>query len=366
MIRKLAEVGEYFRLPGKVYSYTTMKSGNINATYCVAFRREDATLKSYIFQRINTRVFKNPVEIMENIDRVTEHIRAKKEGGVSLHFHHSAGGLNYMLDDENAFWRVMNYIDSETYDISDDLSVIYETGVAFGQFQLRLSDFDGSALHETIPNFHNTKKRLDDLFAAASRNAAGRADVVAAELAYIASVREQAERLSVAFARGEFPARVTHNDTKCNNVLFDKKTKKPLVVIDLDTVMPGMSMYDFADAVRFIANTVVEDEADTSKVFFDTAKFRAFAKGFIGATHGTLAPIEIQSLVKATYAITIELAARFLDDYITGDKYFKCVYPKHNLVRTRCQLQLAKDIFRKWDELEWIVRDVIEKQDTGN
>ena len=144
------------------------------------------------------------------------------------------------------------------------------------------------------------------------------------------------------FENGEIPKRVTHNDTKCNNVLFDSVTKEPIVVIDLDTIMPGMSMYDFADAVRFIANTAVEDEPDTSKVFFDTAKFRAFANGFIGATKDSLTEIEIENLVKATFSITIELASRFLDDYITGDKYFRCEYPKHNLVRTRCQLQLAK------------------------
>ena len=130
-------------------------------------------------------------------------------------------------------------------------------------------------------------------------------------------------------------------------------------IIDLDTIMPGMSMYDFADAVRFIANTAVEDEPDTSKVFFDTSKFRAFARGFIGATHKSLEPVEITNLVKATFSITIELASRFLDDYITGDQYFRCAYPKHNLVRTRCQLKLAEDIARKKDELEWIISDVI-------
>ena len=181
------------------------------------------------------------------------------------------------------------------------------------------------------------------------------------EIAYISSVREKAGQLSVQFARGDIPKRVTHNDTKCNNVLFDRTTKEPIVVIDLDTIMPGMSMYDFADAVRFIANTAVEDEPDTSKVYFDTAKFRAFAKGFIGEIHHSLEPIEIQNLVKATFSITIELASRFLDDYITGDNYFRCTYPKHNLVRARCQLKLAEDIERKWNELEWIVKDVIGK-----
>ena len=358
MIRKLAVVGEYFRLPGEIYSYTTMKNGNINATYRVAFRHADGSVKSYIFQRINTHVFRDPVAIMENIDRVTEHIRAKRTGEVALHFHHSAGGLNYMLDDDDGFWRVMNYIDSTTFDLSDDLSVIYETGVAFGRFQLQLADFDGATLHETIPDFHNTKKRLDTLFAAAAADRVYRADVVTEELAYLESVRARAERLSVAFSRGEYPARVTHNDTKCNNVLFDKKTKKPLVVIDLDTVMPGMSMYDFADAARFICSSTVEDEPDTFRVFFDLEKFRALARGYVGTVRAHVTPAEIDTLVEATFAITIEIAARFLSDYLEGDVYFKTLYPEHNLVRARCQIALAKSILSQWEEMEAIIREV--------
>lgn len=199
------------------------------------------------------------------------------------------------------------------------------------------------------------------MFSHVAEDPCGRVAEVQKEIDYIASVREKAAELSVQFANGAIPKRVTHNDTKCNNVLFDRVTKEPIVVIDLDTIMPGMSMYDFADAVRFIANTAVEDEPDTSKVFFDTSKFRAFAKGFIGETYTALEPIEISNLVKATFSITIELASRFLDDYITGDQYFRCTYPKHNLVRTRCQLKLAEDIERKWDELEWIIQDIIEK-----
>ncbi len=358
MIRKLAEVGEYFRLPGEVYSYTTMKNGNINATYRVTYRHADGSVKSYIFQRINTHVFHNPVEIMENIDRVTEHIRAKRTGGVALHYHHSAKGLNYMLGDNDGFWRVMNYIDSETYDHSDDLSVIYETGVAFGRFQLQLADFDGASLHETIPDFHNTKKRLDTLFETATADRADRADAVAEELAYIASVRERAERLSVAFARGEIPARVTHNDTKCNNVLFDKRTKKPLVVIDLDTVMPGMSMYDFADAARFICSSAVEDEPDVGRVSFDLDKFRALARGYVGTVRAHVTAAEIDTLVEATYAITIEIASRFLADYLDGDVYFKILYPDHNLVRARAQIALAKSIAEQYDALEAIIREI--------
>ena len=359
MYSVLNEIGQKFRIPGELYSYQAITMGNINATYKVTYTQEDNSLKSYLFQRVNTHVFKNPVEIMENIDRVTTFIRNKCPDQITLHFHHTEEGLNYYLYEEDAFWRVVNYVESVTFNSSEDLGVIEATGKAFGNFQTQLSDFDGSLLHETIPDFHNTKKRLDTLFAHVEEDPCGRVAEVRKEIEYIASVREKAAELSVQFANGEIPKRVTHNDTKCNNVLFDRKTKEPIVVIDLDTIMPGMSMYDFADAVRFIANTAVEDEPDISKVFFDTAKFRAFAKGFIGETHASLEAVEIANLVKASFSITIELASRFLDDYLTGDRYFKCTYPKHNLVRTRCQLKLAEDIERKWDELEWIVSDVI-------
>lgn len=361
MYSTLKDIGHKFRLEGELYSYEIITIGNINSTYKVTYAKDDGGVKSYLFQKVNTHVFKNPAQIMQNIEHVTSFIREKYPDQITLHFHHTNEGLNYYVCDDDAFWRVVNFVDSITFNSSEDLKIIEATGRAFGQFQMRLSDFDGSVLYETIPDFHNTKKRLDTLFAHVEEDPLGRVSEVKSEIEYLASAREKAADLSVRFANGEIPKRVTHNDTKCNNVLFDRVTKEPIVVIDLDTIMPGMSMYDFADAVRFIANTAVEDEPDISKVFFDTAKFRAFANGFISETHGALEPIEIENLVKASFSITIEIASRFLDDYITGDKYFRCTYPKHNLVRTRCQLQLAKDIERKWDELSWIIRDVIEK-----
>ena len=361
MYSTLTEIGKKFRLAGELYTYEVITMGNINSTYKVTYMREDGSLKPYLFQKVNTHVFKNPVEIMKNIDRVTGYISEKYPDQKTLHYHHTDEGLNYYICEDNAFWRVVNYIESITFDASEDLHVIEATGKAFGQFQTRLSDFDGSVLYETIPDFHNTKKRLDTLFAHVEEDSCGRVADCAKELEYLAAVREKAGDLSVRFANGEIPKRVTHNDTKCNNVLFDRVTKEPIVVIDLDTIMPGMSMYDFADAVRFIANTAVEDEPDVSRVYFDTAKFRAFANGFIGATIDALEPVELDNLVKATFSITVELASRFLDDYLTGDLYFRCTYPKHNLVRTRCQLALAKDIERKWEELSWIIRDVTEK-----
>ena len=226
---------------------------------------------------------------------------------------------------------------------------------------MQLADFDGSVLYETIPDFHNTHKRLDGFFAHVSEDKLGRVAEAQEEIEFISSVRLKAGELSDRFNRGEFPVRVTHNDTKCNNVLFDRTTKRPLVVIDLDTVMPGMAMVDFGDAVRCIANTADEDEPDLSKVYFDTAKFRAFCKGYIGQVKNALTPDEIGNLVLAAFTIAVELGSRFLDDYLTGDTYFKTNYPGHNLVRARCQLHLAKDILKKFDELNYIVADELEK-----
>ena len=242
MYLTLNEIGKKFKLEGEFYTYEVITMGNINSTYKVTYMTTDGTLTPYLFQRVNTHVFKNPVEIMKNIDRVTSYIREKYPDQRTLRYYYTDEGLNYYVCDDNAFWRVVNYIDSVTFDASEDLHVIDATGKAFGRFQTNLSDFDGSVLYETIPDFHNTKKRLDTLFAHVEEDPCGRVADVEKELNYLASVREKAAELSVQFANGEIPKRVTHNDTKCNNVLFDRVTKEPIVVIDLDTIMPGMSM----------------------------------------------------------------------------------------------------------------------------
>ena len=347
----LQRIGSQFCLEGKFESYEIIKNGNINMTYKVTYRKSDGALKSYIFQKINTHVFENPVAIMRNIDLVTTHIRNKCVDSPTLHFHHTKNRDNYFYDTDGSFWRVMNYIDSVTFNNCSDLTVVRNTGIAFGRFQMQLADFDGARLSETIPDFHNTKMRMDTLFADAVKDPVNRVREARAELAYIASVREKACELSEKFYHGEFPVRVTHNDTTCNNILFDRETKEPLMVIDLDTVMPGMSMYDFGDAARFIASTAEEDEKDLKKVSFDKEVFRALAEGYIGELKGHVMDTEITTLPLATFSITVELASRFLDDYITGDSYFKIDYPDHNLVRTRCQLHLAKSIMAQFGEL---------------
>lgn len=355
---RLKQVGSKFRLPGTLYSYTQITNGNINKTFEVTYRHDNGTIKKYMFQRINTYVFKNPEAIMANIDRVTEHLRSKCCGGVCLHFHHTADGLNYFIPEKGECWRVMNCVDSVTYNYCDDLDIVRNTGEAFGHFHMQLSDFDASVLTETIPDFHNTKKRLETLFCDADADPVGRVAEVRAELEYIRSVADEASKLTEMYEAGEFPPRVTHNDTKINNVLFDKKTKKPLTVIDFDTVMPGMAMYDFGDAIRFAASTAGEDEPDTDNVALDLDKFKAFSEGFIPIVKESLTPVEVDTMALGAFSITIELAARFLDDYITGDKYFKINYEKHNLVRTRCQLKLARDMHEKMQEMNDVIKKI--------
>jgi len=357
LLTEINDVGKEFRLPGTAVSYEIISNGIINSTYKVNYIY-DKIKKSYIFQKINIFVFKNPDKIMHNIDLVTSHIRAKKSDKVTLHFHHTNDGKNYVVDNGN-FWRVMNYVDSITYNICEDFEIIRKAGEAFGEFQMQLSDFDGSVLYETIPDFHNTVKRLDTLFLHIQSDEYSRIASAFEEIEYIKSIREKASELSDKYNNGFFPVRVTHNDTKLNNVLFNKDTKEPMLVIDLDTVMPGMAMYDFADAVRFICNTSEEDEKDLNKVRFDKDKFKAFSEGFLSKVKKHWSKEEIDSLVLAAFSITIELASRFLDDYLTGDKYFKTSYEGHNLVRARCQLKLAQSIMEQYEELNETILNIL-------
>jgi len=359
---KIRKVGEQFLLKGELDSYGLITRGNINTTFWVKY---DNPEKFYIFQKVNTYVFREPRQIMRNIDYVTEHIRQKNKNTEKryLHFYHTENRDNFWFDENGEFWRVYNYMTGTvTYQISSDPMVLYMAGRAFGEFQTQLSDFDASLLFETIPNFHNTKKRLELFFENVERDEYGRVKEVREEIEYIASCREKASRLTEMLENGELPLRVTHNDTKINNVLFDENTKEPVVVIDLDTVMPGLAAHDFGDAVRFAANTAEEDEPDTAKVSLNLELYRAFAEGFVEATAGELSEAEINSLALGAFTIAVELGLRFLDDYITGDKYFKTTYKKHNLVRCRCQLALARDMEKKFDKMNKIVLETAQKK----
>jgi hypothetical protein len=355
---QLSSICRLFDISGDLVDYETITVGNINNTYKVIYREDDGSRNSYILQKINSYVFRDPVRIMNNIDLVTTHIRKKNTGKPSLHFHHTVNSENYYRNPDSGFWRLCNYIDSVTYNVCDDPVILRRAGQAFGEFQTQLSDFDASKLYETIPDFHNTKKRLEKLFDDADADEYGRAASVRDEIGYIKSMRGTACSLNDMLESGEIPLRVTHNDTKTNNVLFDRETREPLAVIDLDTVMPGLAVHDFGDAVRSAANTSAEDEPDLSKVSLDLDRFASFSEGFISKTAGSLSDREIDNMALGALTITIELASRFLDDYITSDKYFKVEYDGQNLVRTRCQLKLAQDMENKFCRMNTIVKEM--------
>ncbi|MBQ7670507.1 MAG: aminoglycoside phosphotransferase family protein [Clostridia bacterium] len=365
----ITEVCSIFGVPGKLVKYEPVYMGNINATYKVTYQHDDGSLKSYIVQKVNMYVFKKPKQIMSNIDLVTTYIKQKNaEAGINdtrsfMHFYHTHTGKrqNFYVDNDHAFWRISKYIEnSMTFEVCDSLFAIEEAGRAFGKFQSTLCDFDASQLYETIPNFHNTKKRMTDFMKHVVEDSCDRVDSVTPEIEYLVSVSEKASMLTEMLECGELPLRVTHNDTKINNVLFDKDTERALVVIDLDTVMPGLVAHDFGDAVRFAANTAAEDEKDTSKIAFDLKKYEAFTRGFLPEVREALTKNEVDTLMLGAFTMTVELATRFLDDYITGDNYFKTRYPGHNLVRARSQIALARDIQRKSGKMNQIVKEVYE------
>ena len=354
--KKLEQVCREFRIEGDYVGHELIQAGNVNKTYHVKFILPNGNPKSFLLQNVNTYVFKNPVQVMENIGNVTEHIRAKRPGQVALHFHHTTDRKTYYPDGDN-FWRMTNYIPSVTFGAVNDLNVVRNAGKAFGEFQGQLSDFDSNQLFETIPGFHNTRKRFANLDKSVAADPCGKVCEVKAELDYLNSVRDLACTLTDLCEAGQLPLRVTHNDTKINNVLFDQKTGEALVVIDLDTVMPGLVGHDFGDAVRFAANYVEEDCPDHEKAGLNLDVFRAFTEGFLSVTANALTEKEIDTLALSSFVLTVELAVRFLDDYIQGSPYFKINYPDHNLVRTRCQIALAKDIQKHLDEMNRCVAE---------
>ena len=356
LFRKLQDVCKLFCIDGTFLGYDTIQVGNVNKTYEVKFLMPDGLRKSFLVQNVNTYAFRHPVELMDNIDKVTEHIRSKKPGQLALHFHHTADRKTYVADGDN-FWRMTNYISSVTFNNVEDPKIVRNAGHAFGEFQMQLADFDTNALFETIPNFHNTVKRFEKLDASVAADPVGRVAEVREELEYLQSVREMACRLTNMQLAGELPLRVTHNDTKINNVLFHPETGSAMVVIDLDTVMPGLVGHDFGDAIRFAANFVEEDCPQPEKAGVNLEVFRNFAEGFLEMTAKTLTENELATLALSCFCLTVELSTRFLADYIDGDLYFKVNSPDHNLVRTRCQIALAKDMQRKMAEMERIVRD---------
>ncbi len=359
--QEIKKVCDKFDIKGEYRSFEVVNSGHINTTYRVYYFR-NGELKDYILQCVNTYVFQNPVAVMENISSVTEYIRAKiKEKQATakrnvLHYAKTEDGQYYTFMEDGSFWRCCRYIDdSICFETTDDLKVVEEAGIAFGEFQLYLADYPVKDLNIVIPHFHNTIMRFDALKEAVERNEAQRLDEVKELLEAYMRLEEIATRPYRLQKAGVLPLRVTHNDTKPSNILFDQTTKEHLSVIDLDTVMPGLVAFDFGDAIRVIASTGAEDERDLSKVALDIDKYEAFAKGFVSTVNLRLTEAEQKNLALGAVAMTVECGIRFLTDYLNGDKYFRIHYPDQNLVRARCHLVLAEDMVRRLEEMQTIV-----------
>lgn len=348
-----------FDIAGEPVDAEVCNTGHINRTYIVTTLSCN-TVRKYILQRINTSVFTKPDELMHNIDNVTSYLRRKifAEGGdpdretLSIV---KCGNSLYKTDDEGGFWRVYIFVPgTRSYDSADTPEMLEAAGLAFGRFQKRLSNYPAAELHETLPNFHDTVKRFNDFITAVNEDRAGRASSVNKEIEFIKSRAEKCSYITDRIASGKIPLRVTHNDTKLNNVLIDTETGEAVCVVDLDTVMPGSVLYDFGDGIRFGASSAAEDERDLDKVFVRLDMFEGFTKGFVSGCGGFLTDAEFDALPMGAYIITLETGMRFLADHLNGDIYFSIHRENHNLDRARTQLKLVYDMESKLDEMEKI------------
>ena len=351
---QIEKIATSFRIQGAPVSCQEFGSGHINYTIKVI---TDAGCE-YVLQRINKYVFKDPVRLMENVGSVTDFLRSRVEDPrMALHFISTHDGKFYFMDEEEEYWRMYDFIGGFCLDAPESEEDFYQSALAFGRFQHMLSEFPAHTLFETIPEFHNTVDRYRQLRESIAADAKGRLESVKEDIAFMLEREELACKLQRLRESGELPLRVTHNDTKLNNVLLDKKTRKSLCVLDLDTVMPGLSLYDFGDSIRFGAATAAEDEPDLSKMEMDLHLFEVYTKGFLEAATA-LTDREVELLPLGAFVITLELATRFMKDYLDGDVYFKTAYPEHNLVRARAQMKLAADMQSKFDEMNRIVAKV--------
>ena len=345
---------ERFPIDGKPVKCEQIRRGHVNQTYLVT---TDAGAR-YILQDVNTYAFPRTCIIMDNVAAISRHLAAKSgEKPAMISYIDTLDGKRYYDDGEGGAWRIYRFVENSIcLDRAESDEDFYECARAFGMFQNALCDFPAEELGETIENFHNTPERYRQFREAVAEDAAGRLDGVRGEAAFVLEREERASQLQRMREEGKLPVRVTHNDTKINNVLLDTDTRKAICVIDLDTVMPGLSVYDFGDAIRFGASTAAEDEKDLSKVSLDLHLFRVFTRGFLEACP-SLTDAEIDCLPLGAWTMTLECGSRFLADYLKGDKYFSIDYPEHNLDRARTQFKLIEDMEEKWDEMRRIVEE---------
>lgn len=351
-----------FRFEGELIEANPYGSGHINDTYAAVFREKSGNTRRYIIQRINHMVFKSPEKLMENIVGITKHLRMKivSAGGdterETLNIIPTLSGESFYKTNEGDYWRSYIFIeDACTYDVVENERHFYAAGKAFGRFQERLSDFPAEKLYETIPDFHHTGKRYDAFIQAVEKDSMNRAAEVKAEIGFLTKRSEDARILVDMLKNGTLPLRVTHNDTKFNNVMIDDKSGEGICVIDLDTVMPGSALYDFGDSIRSGANPAAEDERDLSKVWTELSLYENFTQGYLELARAFLTPAELENLPYGAKLMTLECGMRFLTDYLKGDIYFKVHRQGQNLDRARTQFKMVADMENKWEQMHQVV-----------
>ena len=350
----LQAVLKRFQLDSEPVACEKYGCGHINVTYLAV----TDSGRRYILQKINESTFRDVAGLMDNITRVTEHLHRKlSEPRSALTLIPTLCGSNY-IQDETGAWRVYDFVENSLCLQQPETDAdFYQSAVGFGNFQQQMGDFPAETLHETIPDFHNTPNRYRIFRETLERDPLGRAAGVSREIAFYLEREEEMATLQTLRGSGALPVRVTHNDTKLNNVLLDKDTRKALCVIDLDTVMPGLSLYDFGDSIRFGAATAPEDEKNLDRMTMSLNRFRIFTEGFVKSCPG-LTAAEMEYLPLGAKTMTLECGLRFLTDYIDGDHYFAIHRPDQNLDRTRTQMKLVRDMEAKWADMAGIVEQI--------
>lgn len=358
---KLQIAIESFCFDGEIISYERYGHGHINDTFLVKCKNNNG-IKRYILQRINHEIFTEPEKLLANIESITKFLKLKiaENGGnnkrETLNLVQTKDGNSYYKDSIGCYWRVYDFIEGATcFEQVSKIEHFYQSAVSFGNFQSLLASYDATQLYETIPNFHNTPVRYQTFLKAIEDDVCNRVSSVKKEIDFYINHKEDMELCLKKLAEGVIPLRVTHNDTKLNNIMIDSETGKGICVIDLDTVMPGLSIYDFGDSIRFGANTAEEDEKDLSKVSLDLELFEIYVKGYLEGCKGSLTDAEIELLPYGAKTMTLECGMRFLTDYLQGDRYFRIEKEGHNLDRCRTQIALVKDMEMKWNRMQEIV-----------
>ena len=365
---RIEEIIARFDIEGRPAEVRPYGNGHINDTFLLTYAMPEGGQKKYILQRINHSIFKKPYELMENIVNVTGYLREMilAYGGdpdrETLNVVKTRSQDSCYRDDNGCYWRIFLFIERtvclEKVESEKDF---YDSAVAFGNFQRLLAEYPAKKLYETIPDFHNTPSRFRDFEKAVREDKMGRAALAQEEIAFAVARQKDTAVLTDLLKEGKLPLRVTHNDTKLNNILFDEASGKALCIIDLDTVMPGLTHYDFGDSIRFGASTGEEDEKDLSKVELDLSLYEAFTRGYLEGCGGSLTQMEIETLPMGAKLMTYECGIRFLADFLEGDVYYKVHREGHNLDRARTQFKLVADMEAKWEDM----RAIVEKYKNG-